>query len=102
MRLRFYLECHTIVMILKDKIDYYTLMLLEDAERAKAQTESYSLKQKVLQGVSSIVRGPVQAYALQAFGAIAAGVAAIGFVGVSMITNRLNATAQLSIYKIVN
>lgn len=82
-------------MILKDKIDYYTFMLLEDAERAKAQTENYSLKQKVLQGVSSVVRGPVQAYAWQAFGAIAAGFAAIGFIGVSMIANRLNATAQL-------
>jgi hypothetical protein len=70
-------------------------MLLEDAERAKAQTITYSLKQKVLQGVANFVRGPAQAYAMQTFGSIAAGFSALGFIGISMALNRLNANAQL-------
>jgi len=69
-------------------------MLLEDVNRVRSQSQSYTMKQKLLQSLSSFVRGPAQAYLYQTLGLLGAGAAAIGFAGVSLLTNKLNASAQ--------
>lgn len=70
-------------------------MLLEDVDRLKAQRESFSLKQKLLQSVSGIVQGPAQAAAflspLGFMGSLATGA---GFLALTSIGNMLHAGAE--------
>ena len=69
-------------------------MLLEDADRVRAQSDDYALKQKLIQSTASLIQGPAQALFYQMFGPVGAGAAVLSFIGLAFMGNKLNTNAQ--------
>lgn len=69
-------------------------MLVEDVDRVREQSKSFSTKQQILQGVSQILRGPTQGYLFRTFGILGGVASTLGFIGVSIVANKLTANAE--------
>lgn len=69
-------------------------MLLQDIQREKSDAKEFGIKQKLLQSVSSFVRGPAQAYLQNTLGIVGGALSAFGFIAVSAVANHIGFSIQ--------